>query len=237
MFNVFVLVLEYLISGIAILLALRFLKKEGLYVIISALIISSNLGVAKLFNLLGVEVTAANMSMGMAFAIYSILTEVYGQREGRKAVWTGFFAQFIFITLGLVYTSYLPSKNDFAQSYLSQVFTVTPRIAAASWIAFILSGYVAVWLHDTLKKKNTKLWFRNNLSTKLGQIADNFIFVTIAFLGLVDFKTYLQIFITTTIVEFFLDYVDTWIVYVGVKLLKDEGELTHTEKTVSTAID
>ncbi len=224
MFNVFVLSLEYLLSGIAVLLALRFMKKEGAYVVLSTLIIASNLGVAKLFNLFGMEVTAANMSMGMAFVIYSILTEVYGQSEGRKAVWVGFFAQFLFIMLGLVYTSYVPSQNDFAQSYLSQVFAVTPRIAVASWTAFILSGYLAVWIHDTLKKR-TKLWMRNNVATKLGQIADNLIFVTIAFLGLVDLKTYFQIFITTTIVEFFLDYIDTWIVYLGVRFLKEDDEV------------
>ncbi len=223
MFNLFVLTLEYLLSGIAVLLALRFMKKEGAYVVLSTLIIASNLGVAKLFNLFGLEVTAANMSMGMAFVIYSILTEVYGQSEGRKAVWVGFFAQFLFIMLGLVYTTYTPSKNDFAQSYLSQVFTVTPRIAIASWTAFISSGYIAVWIHDSLRKR-TKLWMRNNVATKLGQIADNLMFVTIAFLGLVDLKTFFQIFITTTIVEFFLDYVDTWIVYLGVKFLKDENK-------------
>lgn len=223
MLNILVLSLEYLLSGIAVLLALRFMKKEGAYVVLSTLIIASNLGVAKLFNLFGMEVTAANMSMGMAFVIYSILTEVYGQSEGRKAVWVGFFAQFLFIMLGLVYTSYVPSQNDFAQSYLSQVFAVTPRIAVASWTAFILSGYLAVWIHDTLKKR-TKLWMRNNVATKLGQIADNLIFVTIAFLGLVDLKTYFQIFITTTIVEFFLDYIDTWIVYLGVKFLKEDDE-------------
>jgi uncharacterized integral membrane protein (TIGR00697 family) len=221
MFNFFVLFLEYILSAIIILLALRFMKKEGAYIALATLIIASNLGVAKLFKLFGIEVTAANMSMGMAFVIYSILTEVYGKEEGRKAVWTGFFAQLAFVLLGLVYTGYLPSQNDFAQSYLSQVFAVTPRIAFASWTAFILSGYTAVWIHNALKGR-TKLWFRNNVATKIGQIVDNLIFVTIAFLGLVDFKTYLQIFITTTIVEFALDYADTWIVYLGVSFLKNE---------------
>ncbi|MEN3042191.1 MAG: queuosine precursor transporter [Fervidobacterium sp.] len=235
MFNVFVLALEYLLSGIAVLLALRFMKKEGAYVVLSTLIIASNLGVAKLFNLFGMEVTAANMSMGMAFVIYSILTEVYGQSEGRKAVWIGFFAQFLFIMLGLVYTSYIPSQNDFSQRYLSQVFSITPRIAIASWTAFILSGYLAVWIHDVLKKK-TKLWMRNNLATKLGQIVDNLIFVTIAFFGLVDLKTYLQIFFTTTVFEFFLDYIDTWIVYLGVNFVKQDGKTQNKNALLGSSM-
>ncbi|MEJ5258253.1 MAG: queuosine precursor transporter [Fervidobacterium sp.] len=221
MYNALVLGLEYVLSSLIILLALRFMKKEGAYVALSTLIIASNLGVAKLFNLFGMEVTAANMSMGMAFVIYSIITEVYGKEEGRKAVWVGFFAQFAFVLLGLVYTSYSPSSNDFAQSYLSQVFAVTPRIAFASWTAFILSGYTAVWIHHALKGR-TKLWLRNNAATKIGQILDNLIFVTIAFVGLVDLRTYFQIFLTTTIVEFLLDYIDTWVVYVGVKFLRDD---------------
>lgn len=219
--NLLVLALEYLWSSIIVLLALRFIKKEGAYVALATLIIASNLGVAKLFNFFNLEVTAANMSMGMAFVIYSIITEVYGKKEGQKAVWVGFFAQFAFIMLGLIYTSYVPSQNDFAQSYLSQAFAVTPRIALASWIAYILSGYTAVFIHNALRQK-TKLWLRNNLATKIGQIVDNLLFVTIAFLGLVDFRTYLSIFLTTTLVEFALDYVDTWIVYAGVQFLKDE---------------
>ncbi|ODN30712.1 queuosine precursor transporter [Fervidobacterium thailandense] len=222
--NLLVLALEYIWSSIIVLLALRFIKKEGAYVALATLIIASNLGVAKLFNLFNLEVTAANMSMGMAFVIYSIVTEVYGKREGQKAVWVGFFAQFAFVMLGLIYTSYVPSQNDFAQSYLSQAFSITPRIALASWIAYILSGYTAVFIHNALKQK-TKLWFRNNLATKVGQIVDNLVFVTIAFLGLVDFRTYLSIFLTTTLVEFVLDYVDTWVVYVGVRFLKaEDGE-------------
>lgn len=221
MHNLLFLLLEYSVSALIILLALRFMKKEGAYVALTTLIIASNLGVAKLFNLFGMEVTAANMSMGMAFVIYSIITEVYGQSEGRKAVWIGFFAQFAFLSLGLIYTGYMPSQNDLAQNYLSQAFSLTPRIALGSWIAFLVSGYVAVWVYSMLKGK-TKIWMRNNVSTKIGQIVDNMIFVTIAFAGLVDWTTYFQIFLTTTLMEIALDYVDTWVVYVGIKFLKND---------------
>jgi len=123
--------------------------------------------------------------------------------------------------LGLVYTGYTPSQNDLAQNYLSQAFSLTPRIALGSWIAFLVSGYVAVWVYSMLKGK-TKIWMRNNASTKIGQIVDNMIFVTIAFAGLVDWTTYFQIFLTTTLIEIALDYVDTWVVYVGIKFLKDD---------------
>ena len=221
MHNLLFLLLEYSVSALIILLALRFMKKEGAYVALTTLIIASNLGVAKLFNLFGMEITAANMSMGMAFVIYSIITEVYGQSEGRKAVWIGFFAQFAFLSLGLIYTGYMPSQNDLAQNYLSQAFSLTPRIALGSWIAFLVSGYVAVWVYSMLKGK-TKIWMRNNASTKIGQIVDNMIFVTIAFAGLVDWTTYFQIFLTTTLMEIALDYVDTWVVYVGIKFLKND---------------
>lgn len=213
--------LEYIVSCLTVLFAIRFLKKEGLYVALATLIVASNLGVAKLFNLFSLEVTAANMSMGMAFAVYSIITEVYGQKEGRKAVWIGFFAQFVFVILGLVYVGYTPSSNDIAQSYLSGAFAFTPRIAFASWTAYILSGYFAVWVHDKLRTR-TKLWMRNNIATKLGQILDNLVFVTIAFAGVYDLKTLIDIYITTTIIEFALDYVDTWVVYAGVSMLKKD---------------
>ncbi len=222
--NLFVLGLEYLVSCLIILFTTKYLKKEGIFVALATLIIASNIGVAKLFNLFGLQVTAANMSMGMAFTIYSIVTEVFGQREGRKAVWIGFFAQFAFVLLGLVYVGYVPSPDDIAQRYLSSVFSLTPRIAFASWSAYIISGYFAVWLHDRLRSK-TKLWMRNNIATKLGQIVDNFIFVSLAFIGIYDFKTLLNIYLTTTVVEFGLDYIDTWVVYVCVSMLKKDSQV------------
>lgn len=221
MSNILFLALEYIASCSIVLFAIKFLKKEGLYVALSTLIIASNLGVAKLFNLFNLEVTAANMSMGMAFAIYSIITEIYGQKEGRKAVWIGFFAQFCFVLLGLIYVGYTPSSNDVAQNYLSNAFAFTPRIAFASWVAYILSGYFAVWIHDRLRLK-TKLWMRNNIATKSGQILDNFVFVTLAFVGVYDLRTLLNIYLTTTIIEFGLDYIDTWVVYVGTNILKKD---------------
>ncbi|MEM4396382.1 MAG: queuosine precursor transporter [Candidatus Woesearchaeota archaeon] len=214
------MLLEFFVSAFIVLLFLKFFKKEGAFVALAILIVASNLGVAKLYNLFSFELTAANMSMGLVFVLYSIIVEVYGRKEGIKAVWLGFLAQFVFLVLGFVYLSYTPSENDFIQEHIKQIFNFTPRIAIASWIAFIASGYISVELFNFFKKKKTKLWFRNNFSTKVAQIIDNFIFVTVAFFGIVDFFVYLQIFITTTIVEFLLDYLDTWIVYLGVRILK-----------------
>lgn len=63
---------------------------------------------------------------------------------------------------------------------------------------------------------------RNNIATKLGQILDNTLFVILAFTGIYDLRTVSKIFLTTTIIEFVLDYVDTWVVYVGVSMLKKD---------------
>lgn len=222
LFNVLVMLLEYTCSAALILFFLRFMKREGAYVALATLIIASNVGVAKIFRFLNLEVTAANMSMGMAFVIYSVVTEVYGPHEGRKAVWVGFASQFAFVILGGVYATYVPSDSDLAHGYLTRIFTLTPRIALASWSAFLLSGYVAVWVHHALRGK-TKLWLRNNVATKLGQLVDNIVFVTIAFAGRVAPMTLVGVLVSTTVVEFILDYLDTWIVYVGVRLLRYEG--------------
>jgi len=220
--NITFLALEYFISVAVVLGMIKLFGKLGTYVALATLIIASNIGVMKLYQIFGIDVTAANMSMGLTFAIYSIVTEVYGKKEGQKAVWIGFLAQLVFVVLGLVYVGYIPSSSDTAHEYLSKLFAITPRVAFASWLAFIVSGYVAVWTHNALRNR-TKLWLRNNVATKIGQIVDNLIFCVLVFVGILEFKVILFVVLTTTFVEFLLDYADTWAVYVGVKLLRAEN--------------
>lgn len=221
--NALLMVLEYVIATAVVIAYAKFLGKKGMYIAVAVLIIASEVIVAKTFRIGMLELTCGNMSMGFVFTVLTSVTEVFGPKEARKALWAGFLGELAFVLLGMLSVLYAPSPTDFAHGYLQQVFHFTPRIALSSWIAYIIAGYFSTWLMKVLQP-HTKLWMRNNASTKLGQILDNFIFVFGAYSFILPLNVIWSIWLTSTIVEFVLDYADTWVAYVLVAILKRKGE-------------
>jgi len=223
MYNVGLLILEYVFAVALVLAYAKFFGKKGLHVAIAVLIVTSQIVTAKTFRIGSLELICGSIAMGFVFTIATSLTEVFGTKEGRSAIWAGFLGELAFLIFGLLTVAYEPSPTDFAQGYLQQAFHFTPRIAISSWVAYITSGYFATWLMKVLQPY-TKLWVRNNAATKLGQILDNLIFVFGAYFLILPVNVIWTIWLTTSIVEFILDYADTWVVYVLVKMLKPKSE-------------
>ena len=60
-----------------------------------------------------------------------------------------------------------------------------------------------------------RLWLRNNASTILCNCAENFGFITLAFIGIYDLETILTIAISTSIIEAIVAVCDTPFLYVA----------------------
>ncbi len=116
-----------------------------------------------------------------------ILTEVYGYARDRRVVWAGFGA-LAFASLMTATIVHLPPAKDWAshQPAIEQVFGNTPRIVAASILAFWCGSFVnsyvlakiKVWTHGRW------LWMRTIGSTMCGELVDSSIFLMGAFYGL-----------------------------------------------------
>lgn len=117
-----------------------------------------------------------------AYVIGDVISECYGFRAARRAVWTGFLAMIIAVS-----TFYVAILLPAASFYEGQVaFAVTlglvPRIVVAS-----LSGYAAgqllnAWLLTLMKDRlgERGLWKRLLGSTVVGEFGDTLIFCLIA---------------------------------------------------------
>lgn len=80
-----------------------------------------------------------------------------------------------------------------------------------------LSGWDFETLDEELesKSKGKRLWLRNNASTILCNCAENFGFITLAFIGIYDWETILTIAISTSIIEAIVAVCDTPFLYVA----------------------
>ena len=202
----------------AILLAYRFFGKLGLYIWIPIATILANIQVMKMVDLLSIGVTLGNITYASSFLVTDILSENYGQKSARKAVFIGFFslaATVIIMNLALMFK---PNEFDFIQESLKNIFAILPRIALASLVAYGVSQLHDVWAYNfwtNIFPGMKYLWLRNNASTMVSQLIDSVIFTFIAFWGLLPNSEFVQILITTYILKWFVAAVDTPFLYLA----------------------
>ena len=200
----------------------RFFGKFGLYVIIVASVITANIQVLKIVQLFGSVATLGNVLYGSIFFATDILSEVYGKKAARRAVWLGFIGMALMTIWMQIGLKFIPDISDFSQDSLSTIFALMPRIAAGSMIAYIVSQHHDIFsFHFWKNKTNGKyLWLRNCASTMVSQAIDSIIFCTIALWGLFDINIWLQILATTYLLKWFVAVVDTPFIYLAIKVSK-----------------
>ncbi|MBE9016002.1 queuosine precursor transporter [Chroococcidiopsidales cyanobacterium LEGE 13417] len=123
----------------------------------------------------------------LSYIFGDILTEVYGYSRSRKVIWLGFFCAFLMaVTFSLV--GALPPAADWKyQEAYNQILGSTPRIVAASLIAYWVGEFSNSCILAKLKilTRGKWLWTRTIGSTLVGQVLDTAIFILIAFFGIV----------------------------------------------------
>ena len=216
---------EILANFLLIILAYRLFGKWGLVMWIPVSVIVANIQVVQTVNLFGTVATLGNVVYATSFLITDILSENYGKAESRKAVWIGFFsliAMTLLMNLTLYYTPL--AGDDFAlktHESTRTIFSLMPRIAVASLIAYMLSQHHDVWAFHFWKDKypdHKHLWIRNNFSTMVSQVIDSAVFVLIAFYGVFENRILLEIFLTTYFLKFLVAIADTPFVYWGKRI-------------------
>ena len=199
------------------LLAFRIWGKSGVYVMVAAGTIVCNIQVIKTVQLFGMVATLGNIVYASIFFNTDILSEVYGKKEARKAVWMGFFA-LISATVAMQFAiRFKPDISDTMQPHLKAIFTFMPRIVIASLSAYVISQHHDVWAFHFWKKitKERHLWIRNNLSTMVSQLIDTTVFTFLAFWGVFSLPAFWQIFLTTYLLKWIIAVVDTPFLYLA----------------------
>jgi uncharacterized integral membrane protein (TIGR00697 family) len=123
----------------------------------------------------------------ISYLFGDVLTEVYGYARDRRAVWSGFGA-LLFASLMSVVIVQLPPADFWQdkQAAVETIFGSTPRIVAASAIAFWCGSFVNSFVLAKMKiwTSGRWLWSRTIGSTLCGELVDTGLFYTIAFAGL-----------------------------------------------------
>lgn len=141
--------------------------------------------------------TAAVIIFPLSYIIGDVLAEVYGFRAARRVMWFGFAMNALMVGLFTI-VSYLPVPVWFENgAAYNTVLGSTPRLFAASMLAYIIGSWVNATVLSKMKvKSNGKgFGFRAIVSTLIGEIVDSLIFVPFAFFGNMPFEELIKMMI------------------------------------------
>ncbi|MDP1674718.1 MAG: queuosine precursor transporter [Burkholderiales bacterium] len=157
---------------------------------VTVLICANLIGPAKIAQLdlplLGIVTFGAGvLFFPISYVFGDILTEVYGYARARRVIWAGFaglgFASF----MTTVVVALPPAPFWTHQAAYEIAFGNTPRIVAASMIAYFCGEFVNSYVMAKMKlaTRGRWLWTRTIGSTIAGEAVDSALFYPLAFYG------------------------------------------------------
>lgn len=205
----------------------RFFGREGVIAWVAIATILANVITAKNADIFGLSTAIGTVLFASTFLATDILSECYGERDARKAVYLGLCSSAVLIVATQIALSYKPSAFDYADGAMQTLFSMNLRISLASMVMYFISNMADVYLFNKLKRKmqGRKMWVRNNVSTILCNCLENFGFIGLAFAGIYDGKTIFTIALSTSIIELIVALLDTPFLYLAKRIkTKDERQ-------------
>ena len=211
-------------------------------VFVTSLIIANIIAV-KIVALGPLILSAAILIFPLSYIFGDILTEVYGYARARRVIWIGFGCNLlavivIWLSLELPPAPFwklgpFDSPRSSQQAYQA-IFGFTPRILAASFIAYLVGEFLNSFVLAKMKiaTRGRHLWMRTIGSTLVGQLADSGVFISLAFYGTIPPGALGGLIVTQWLVKSAYEALVTPFTYLAVNYLKRvEGEDYYDRKT------
>ncbi len=158
-----------------------------LTVIFCTCLIASNLLETKIVQIGLYTFTGGTLCFPVSYILNDCITEVWGFSRARMVIWLGFVADLMVVLLGQL-TVWLPAAEYWQENevHFNYVFGLAPRIAFASFCAFLIGSLLNSYVMSRMKRVSGERHFsiRAILSTLVGEGADSMIFFPLAFGGL-----------------------------------------------------
>ncbi len=213
--NELLMLAEIIVVFSIVLLFQRFFGESGLYICMALASCIAQIGAAKTVTVLGMGTSAGSVLFAATFLVTDILSECYGEKSARKAVYIGAASVIAFVIATSFINFMSPAPTDYASSAVATLFGLVPRISAASLVMYFIANYADVFLYNVLKEKtgDSLLWVRNNFCTIFCNGLENFFFFGLAFAGIQPWNIIFEMAVSTTIIETIIAVCDTPFLY------------------------
>ena len=152
-------------------------------------LIVSNLFAVKPLSFGPASFTAAIFLFPISYIINDVVSEVWGFRRARTLIWMAFGMNF-FVVLVAYLVDLVPGApwwDEASNTGFHLVFGLAPRVAMASFLAFLVGSFVNATVMSKMKVRSEGRNFtlRAVVSSLLGELCDSMIFFPIALAGAV----------------------------------------------------
>lgn len=195
-------------------------------------LITANILETKQIQVLSVSLTGGLIVFPVSYIINDCVCEVWGYSKARMLIWLGFAMNFFFVMVGALCDAIPGAPYWDNEEGFHAIFGLAPRIAAASFIAFICGSFINAYVMSKMKiasnGKNFSL--RAILSTVAGESIDSLIFFPLALSSVVPAKELILLMVWQVILKTVYEIIALPITIRVVKALKKyEGKDVYDE--------
>lgn len=150
-------------------------------------LITANILETKQIQVLSVSLTGGLIVFPVSYIINDCVCEVWGYSKARMLIWLGFAMNFLFVAFGALCDVLPAAPYWHNEEGFHAIFGLAPRIALASFLAFLVGSFVNAYVMSRMKISSGGKNFsaRAIMSTVYGETADSIIFFPLALGGVV----------------------------------------------------
>lgn len=213
----------------------------GIATIFITTLLTANITAVKLadfgtFPLIGeIILPAAIIIFPLSYIVGDILTEVYGFAATRRVIWMGFFANLILVIFIYLCQLLPPAVFWSGQEAYENILGFTSRLLIASFTAYLVGEFANSMILARLKVITEGRWLfvRTIGSTIVGQGIDSVLFITIAFLNVLDGSDLIRMIMLQWSFKVLYEVIATPLTYTIVGFLKRKEDMDIYDKETS----
>ena len=156
-------------------------------VLFSVCLIAANVLETKQIAVGTISLTGGLIVFPVSYIINDCICEVWGYQKARLLIWLGFVMNFFFVLVGALCDA-IPGASYWTNDEgFHAIFGLAPRIAIASFVAFLCGSFVNAYVMSRMKiaSKGKHFSVRAVVSTIFGETTDSILFFPLALYGVV----------------------------------------------------
>ncbi len=154
-----------------------------------------------------VTITGGLLVFPVSYIINDCVCEVWGFRRARLLIWVGFAMNFLFVAFGAMADAIPGAPYWNNDSGFHAVFGLAPRVAAASFVAFLTGSFINAYVMSRMKMSQGGRHFsvRALVSTVFGEAADSVVFFPLALSGVVPMSSMPSLIVSQVVLKTFYE--------------------------------
>ena len=187
-------------------------------------LITANVLETKQIQIGCINITGGLLVFPISYIINDCVSEVWGYRRAALVIWLGFAMNLFFVLFGALADAIPGAPYWHNDAGFHAVFGLAPRIAIASFAAFIVGSLINAYVMVRMKQRSGNKHFslRAIVSTLFGEGADSLIFFPLALYGIVPNTELLYLIVSQLIFKTLYEIIVLPLTIRVVKIVKEK---------------